>query len=75
MSLSLPSGCEDRRGRPQRRGKSTLLKIMAGTETVSNGDALLSPGYTVGILEQSRSSTTPERAGERRAGVAETKAV
>ena len=37
---------------PNGAGKSTLLKIMAGTETVSNGDALLSPGYTVGILEQ-----------------------
>ncbi len=37
---------------PNGAGKSTLLKIMAGTETVSNGDATLSPGYTVGILEQ-----------------------
>ncbi len=37
---------------PNGAGKSTLLKIMAGTETVSNGDAMLSPGYTVGILEQ-----------------------
>ncbi|MEZ5158583.1 MAG: energy-dependent translational throttle protein EttA [Candidatus Nanopelagicales bacterium] len=37
---------------PNGAGKSTLLKIMAGTETVSNGDAMLAPGYTVGILEQ-----------------------
>ena len=37
---------------PNGAGKSTLLKIMAGTETVSNGDANLSPGFTVGILEQ-----------------------
>ncbi|MEZ5186563.1 MAG: energy-dependent translational throttle protein EttA [Candidatus Nanopelagicales bacterium] len=37
---------------PNGAGKSTLLKIMAGTENVSNGDAKLSPGYTVGILEQ-----------------------
>ena len=33
-------------------GKSTLLKIMAGIEEVSNGEARLTPGYTVGILEQ-----------------------
>ena len=33
-------------------GKSTLLKIMAGIEEVSNGDARLTPGYTVGILHQ-----------------------
>ncbi len=33
-------------------GKSTLLKIMAGMEEVSNGDARLTPGYSVGILEQ-----------------------
>ena len=33
-------------------GKSTLLKIMAGLDQPSNGDAFLSPGYSVGILEQ-----------------------
>ncbi len=33
-------------------GKSTLLKIMAGLEDVSNGEARLTPGYTVGILQQ-----------------------
>ncbi|MCU0279441.1 MAG: energy-dependent translational throttle protein EttA [Candidatus Nanopelagicales bacterium] len=37
---------------PNGAGKSTLLKIMAGVETVSNGDAMLSPGYTVGMLAQ-----------------------
>jgi ATP-binding cassette ChvD family protein len=37
---------------PNGAGKSTLLQIMAGTQTVSNGDATLSPGYSVGILEQ-----------------------
>jgi len=37
---------------PNGAGKSTLLKIMAGTEHVSNGDAYLSPGYTVGMLAQ-----------------------
>ena len=33
-------------------GKSTLLKVMAGLEEVSAGDARLTPGYTVGILQQ-----------------------
>ena len=37
---------------PNGMGKSTLLKIMAGLEEVSNGDARLTPGYTVGILQQ-----------------------
>ena len=37
---------------PNGMGKSTLLKIMAGIEEVSNGDAKLTPGYSVGILLQ-----------------------
>ncbi len=37
---------------PNGMGKSTLLKVMAGKEEVSNGDARLTPGYTVGLLEQ-----------------------
>src|SRR3954470_5351551 len=37
---------------PNGAGKSTVLKIMAGMDTASNGDAILSPGYTVGILLQ-----------------------
>ena len=37
---------------PNGAGKSTLLKVMAGLEEVSNGEARLSPGYTVGILQQ-----------------------
>ena len=37
---------------PNSMGKSTLLKIMAGIEEVSNGDARLTPGYSVGILQQ-----------------------
>lgn len=37
---------------PNGMGKSTLLKIMAGIEEVSNGDVRLTPGYTVGILQQ-----------------------
>ena len=37
---------------PNGAGKSTILKIMAGIDHPSNGEARLSPGYTVGILEQ-----------------------
>jgi len=33
-------------------GKSSLLRIMAGVDREINGEALLSPGYTVGYLEQ-----------------------
>ncbi|MER6539725.1 energy-dependent translational throttle protein EttA [Streptomyces sp. 900105755] len=37
---------------PNGAGKSTVLKIMAGLEQPSNGDAFISPGYSVGILMQ-----------------------
>ena len=37
---------------PNGAGKSTILKIMAGLDTPSNGEARLTPGYTVGILQQ-----------------------
>lgn len=37
---------------PNGMGKSTLLKIMAGTENLSNGEGGITPGYTVGILQQ-----------------------
>ena len=37
---------------PNGMGKSTLLKVTAGLEEVSNGEARLTPGYTVGILLQ-----------------------
>jgi len=37
---------------PNGAGKSTLLRIMAGQETLSNGEAKLMPGYTVGLLAQ-----------------------
>ncbi|MFV0373119.1 energy-dependent translational throttle protein EttA [Microbacterium sp.] len=37
---------------PNGAGKSTILKIMAGLDQPSNGDATLSPGFTVGILMQ-----------------------
>ena len=37
---------------PNGAGKSTVLQIMAGIQQPSNGEAFLSPGYTVGILMQ-----------------------
>ena len=37
---------------PNGAGKSSLLKIMAGEDTLSNGEARLMPGYTVGLLAQ-----------------------
>lgn len=37
---------------PNGAGKSSILRIMAGLDEPSNGEARLSPGYTVGILEQ-----------------------
>ena len=37
---------------PNGMGKSTLLRIMAGMEDISNGEARLSPGYSVGMLQQ-----------------------
>ncbi|HTE67603.1 MAG TPA: energy-dependent translational throttle protein EttA [Actinomycetes bacterium] len=37
---------------PNGAGKSTVLEIMAGLETISNGEAALAPGATVGILHQ-----------------------
>ncbi|MEV6897761.1 energy-dependent translational throttle protein EttA [Amycolatopsis sp. NPDC051372] len=37
---------------PNGAGKSTVLKIMAGIEQASNGEAFLQPGATVGILMQ-----------------------
>ena len=37
---------------PNGAGKSTVLQIMGGLQQPSNGEAFLSPGYTVGILLQ-----------------------
>ncbi|MBS6274750.1 energy-dependent translational throttle protein EttA [Arcanobacterium urinimassiliense] len=37
---------------PNGAGKSTILKIMAGLDEPSNGEARLTPGYSVGILQQ-----------------------
>ena len=37
---------------PNGAGKSSVLHIMAGLDHPNNGDAMLSPGYSVGILQQ-----------------------
>ncbi len=37
---------------PNGAGKSTVLQMMAGLQQPSNGEAYLTPGYTVGILLQ-----------------------
>src|SRR5215467_11488568 len=37
---------------PNGTGKSSLLRMMAGKEQPSNGDARLMPGFTVGLLDQ-----------------------
>lgn len=37
---------------PNGTGKSSLLKIMAGLDKANNGEALLDPGATVGMLQQ-----------------------
>src|ERR1700720_3933742 len=59
---------------PNGTGKSTLLKIMAGMEQVSNGEAKLMPGFTVGILAQEpRLNEDKTVLGNVEEGVAETK--
>ncbi len=61
---------------PNGAGKSTVLKIMAGLEHASNGDAILSPGYTVGILMQEPSlDETKDVRGNVEQGVRETREV
>ncbi|MGO2750093.1 MAG: energy-dependent translational throttle protein EttA [Pseudoclavibacter sp.] len=60
---------------PNGAGKSTILKIMAGLDTPSNGDATLTPGFTVGILMQEPELDETKTVRENvELGVAETKA-
>jgi ATP-binding cassette ChvD family protein len=61
---------------PNGAGKSTVLQIMAGLQHPSNGDAFLSPGYTVGILLQEPPLNESKTVlGNVEEGVAETKAI
>jgi ATP-binding cassette ChvD family protein len=61
---------------PNGAGKSTVLKIMAGLEHASNGDALLSPGFSVGILMQEpQLDETKDVRGNVELAVAETRGV
>jgi ATP-binding cassette ChvD family protein len=61
---------------PNGAGKSTVLKIMAGLEQPSNGDAMLSPGYSVGILMQEPVLNEEKNVLENvQEGVAETRAI
>ncbi|GAB2917010.1 energy-dependent translational throttle protein EttA [Streptomyces mayteni] len=75
VSLSFLPGAKIGVVGPNGAGKSTVLKIMAGLEQPSNGDAFLAPGATVGILLQEppldESKTVMENVQE---GVAGTKA-
>ncbi|MEX3609787.1 energy-dependent translational throttle protein EttA [Rothia sp. LK2588] len=52
VSMSFFPGAKIGMVGPNGAGKSTILKIMAGLDTPSNGEARLSDGYTVGILLQ-----------------------
>src|SRR5256884_1557249 len=59
---------------PNGMGKSTLLRMMAGVEQPSNGDARLLPGFTVGLLAQEPELDDSKTVlGNVEDGVAETK--
>jgi ATP-binding cassette ChvD family protein len=61
---------------PNGTGKSSLLRMMAGTEQPSNGDARLMPGFSVGLLDQEPElDETKTVLGNVEDGVAETKAL
>ena len=61
---------------PNGAGKSTVLQIMAGLQQPSNGEAYLTPGYTVGILLQEPELNETKNVIENvKEGVAETVAM
>jgi len=61
---------------PNGTGKSTLLRMMAGAEQPSNGEARLMPGFTVGLLDQEPQLDESKTVlGNVEEGVAETKAL
>jgi ATP-binding cassette ChvD family protein len=61
---------------PNGTGKSTLMRMMAGLEQPSNGDARLMPGFTVGMLQQEPPLNEDKTVlGNVEEGVAETQAM
>jgi ATP-binding cassette ChvD family protein len=61
---------------PNGTGKSTLLRMMAGVEQASNGEARLMPGFSVGILDQEPALDDSKTVlGNVEEGVASTKAL
>lgn len=76
MTLSFLPGAKIGVVGPNGAGKSSLLKIMAGLDQPSNGDAYLAPGSSVGILLQ-EPDLDPDKdvLGNVEEGVAETKAM
>ncbi|GAA3470335.1 energy-dependent translational throttle protein EttA [Nonomuraea roseola] len=61
---------------PNGTGKSTLLRMMAGLEQPSNGEAKLMPGFTVGMLQQEPPLNESKTVlGNVQEGVAETMAM
>ena len=61
---------------PNGMGKSTLLRMMAGEEQPSNGEARLLPGFTVGMLAQEPAlDETKTVLGNVEEGVADVKAL
>jgi ATP-binding cassette ChvD family protein len=61
---------------PNGAGKSTVLEVMAGLQTVSNGEAALAPGATVGILlQEPRLDPAKDVLGNVEEGVAATRAL
>jgi ATP-binding cassette ChvD family protein len=61
---------------PNGTGKSSLLRMMAGKDQPSNGDARLMPGFTAGLLDQEPAlDETKTVLGNVEDGVAETKAL
>ncbi|HMH91031.1 MAG TPA: energy-dependent translational throttle protein EttA [Streptosporangiaceae bacterium] len=61
---------------PNGTGKSTLLRMMAGVEQASNGDARLMPGFSVGMLDQEPALDESKTVlGNVQEGVASTKAL
>jgi ATP-binding cassette ChvD family protein len=61
---------------PNGTGKSTLLRMMAGVEQASNGEARLMPGFSVGLLDQEPQLDESKTVlGNVEEGVASTKAL